>query len=384
MKLQLLLILCFSLFIITPLVFADEEPQPKIVYVNTDKEEYSYGETVYLTGEVEQVIDGIVFSVENEYNTSSPDTIEFTNGTNFSYEFILDDPISIKDGRYFVKIFYGDSSNSEYFILLHGPFQFELDKYSYYLNNPILVSGTLVNFNSTRDMTITWNIYESDILVSSASNEYMNESGTFSFTIPTDNDDPVWNETASYFIVLTFQDFLSNQVNFSYYDEVDKTNDGLYSLIVINEDSIRINDDKFTDMMYSYDDRMINLDTTVNIQNGTLYTIQYDLESLKRQFDGLERFPIEVNATLIDYPAILADNTLIKITGEMDRVNNEISRTGDAIIEKMLELDQARNDENDELAEKLEEALGSLILSREMRQTQMSVYDAYFEMYPQN
>ncbi len=157
----------------------------------------------------------------------------------------------------------------------------------------------------------------------------------------------------------------------------------LYSMIVSNTNTIIANDHKVIDMMYSYDDKMNILDDTVNIHNGTLYTILSDLESLKRQFDGLERFPIEVNATLIDYPAILADNTLTKITGELDRIQREIDRTDIAITEKIMELEQARTGGNDELAEKLEDSLGSLILTREMRQTQMDVYDAYFEMYPQ-
>jgi len=260
----------------------------------TDKTEYYKGETIQLFGQVSK-IEGIDTGIIYLRSLSGNNLIYYGNfeinpDQTSIYTNIVGSLLS-EDGTYIITANYDSNSTNttfEYFdeYATYNLITIQIDKSEYYYNEEIIVNGTMVDVDWTRNTRIHYDVVNPfGEIIQSGNDVVLQNDGTFNFII----DTSTWSEFGFKIINVDIQDDMGNSV-FYYSNELDKTNEANYERIMNNEGRININNLQLNDHS-----TMINShDTIVNehIQNFLSHDDRIDallitISSLQTQIDGL-------------------------------------------------------------------------------------------------
>ena len=156
-----------------------------------------------------------------------------------------------------------------------GDITLSIDKSTYYLDDTVLVTGNLVNFDVTQSIDVIYSVY-----YDSRVTEYrdvMDDNGNFEILIPTDNF------TGSGFgtITITIQNNDAS-IDFYYIDTPDWSNETLYEMIMTNVYSINDYNGTMTNMI-----NLSNLLTDIiNEQSQSIIDLQTEVNGLKDLVQG--------------------------------------------------------------------------------------------------
>jgi len=346
--------------------FYTDNPKPIINSVITDKQQYHYYETVYISGDVAENVNGIDLSLNlgepsgiiiySEYLTINTDNT-------FNTEFNLDGPLFDTSGIYSIYIGYESDGMSTSFELLPRDIQFQTDKSEYYANEKIKVNGTMANVDPMTSLDISYEIYENSNIISSGGGGIINTNGTFNFEIYTDD---TWY-SGTFDIIVIIQGVSSDYYTIIYENIPNMENETLYDYIMDNQDTLL--DHEIT--MNQSDQLLDNHNSTIN--------------DFELRLSGMESGLVLINPYLGVgvFPPQLADNTLENIEKKIIVLVDGIKLADDKIIKTLVRWETAKSENKDTLALKLEGDLGSLILTREIYNSLLTVYNGYFTMYSQ-
>lgn len=333
MKLQLLL---FLLIFIIPVNYAFAD-----FSVTTDKAEYLFGETIYITGEVSEYKEnyGLSYVITDSNNYMGGLGYPIVNSDKtFNIDFLLDHSLFKEPGIFTIKLQYGADKIETTFELIPHNINIQSDKADYYKNENILINGTVSNIYQSKDATISYNISRSDdTLIQSDEDVTLDADGTFDFIISTTD----WDFEDYITVDVTAQDSTAS-TSFNYYNTPNTENDSLYSLITENTSTLE-------DQHYTMD----SYNNTLTTQSLQITTLQEELQSLRGIFTILnntisDEFPIELNGVAIN-----------KVTNENRDLESEIIFLESQIEGDLIRLEDAKLGGNEIRIDTLTKAIGS-------------------------
>jgi len=197
-----------------------------------DKSVYYLDEIVYVNGTVSEISNGdyikfTIISPNDELIESQQVLINFDK--EFNAEFTIQKNIW-NSGKHIINATYGEHITSKTFELLPDIIQLQTDKDTYYEESIIYVNGTMMEIDWDENTTIYYDTYDKDNnIIESLSGDYLQEDGTFLYSIVT-ADKPEWNKTTEVRMDVTIQNH-TNTISFQYLNYPDKSPEANYDRI---------------------------------------------------------------------------------------------------------------------------------------------------------
>ena len=279
---MILFLLVFSIILI-PSVFGmpiSSDKEPDILTITTDKPKYYENEMLNITCEM-----SVPVSYSSIWEMISPnnDVIIITNyvtndnliynNLTFCYKIILDKELMDGTGSYKIKVSYDPNYDNtsiiettfEYYDKLQ-PIVIQTDKQGYYIDDIIIINGTITKIDWSEDTTITYDITYLDNIIQTGNSNSLQNDGTFEFTI----DTSTWNTDAGrHQLKVTIQNDITVK-GIIYYNTIDMTPEANYEKIIIQE---------FKDV--EHDTKLDIQNTTMQEYDTMMYTQQEEIVQIK-------------------------------------------------------------------------------------------------------
>jgi len=277
----------------------------------------------------------------------------------------------------------------------------QTDKSNYYVGDDITISGKIIDLDWNQDTTLTYEILKTNYIgIGSGLSNTLQKDGSFILTISWSEIESWGDYSGDILITINIQG-ASEGYTFYYSSQPDMTNESNYEkimthdLMLLSHDSMLYRQDNiltiYNQTQYNQSELIINLNELLNNQSNILTqqteiinTQQIQFENFQDQLTFVSGYLTNLNATLgNDYPPILNDNAIKEVNKEIKRLVDEINQGDKIIADTLDELQEAINNDEPDKIIKLEDTLGSSILSREMAQSKLNMIYLYLDVYPQ-
>lgn len=279
----------------------EKEPKTTVATITLDKESYDIHDIIIITGNTNISGEYLYYTLISPYSNSTLSQGSLISDINFNFYHEIDifNLVDVDSDRY-VPISSGNYTIEIYFesnLITTIPFQItgkiyqptltlQKDKSEHYLDEPIIINGTVNDIDLSEDTTVNYDVYHGQEIIESENTTLQNDE-TFSFVINTNNE--LWYDHSGYIDVFVNIQNGTKSIPIYYHNTPNMSPEALYEMDMEQYDIIEQHD------------------TLIEDQQSEIADVQSDIVKVKTDIDDVKTDMNETKSHIIDIQTDLVE-----------------------------------------------------------------------------